>query len=298
MIELNLLKYLDLSFSEIYQIEHGEIEQKESIIETEIEKKEVGKKLPTSFLLLALALVIAIIIVVILYFAFFNKKDASPIKKTTVKKEKIHKKYNPEFNKKYKKIGSITFIDEPINTDNKTEKKSNKYDKPEIKKENIKVSPKKEIKKSNIVKPIKHKQNNKTSKTKPITYKYYASYENINKNELIYLKKKLKAKRLLYEVEKTKLIVKKYFYLYKQDKKGKKKIAERNVTFIKKFSNKNSALNYAKKYNIPAIILIKNEKERLYFIKVYPFSNQRNAINFVKKNKFKGKIVKIIKFTS
>jgi uncharacterized protein (UPF0333 family) len=267
MIEIDLLKYHNLSQSEIHELENNETELKKG--QLDIEEKEVRKEFPTSFLILAILL---FFIAIALYFTFFDNQNINS----------LIKKDGKNIIKEVKQTNNIS-TDTSIFVDNQSEKTN--FTEDTIKTDN----------KTKIINPsvTSVDQNSHINKIK-----FSVLFEDINKDELVLLKKLLKSKNLKYEVDRTKLIENKIYRLYKQDPKGKEKLLDRNVVYIKTFLNRDKAVEYAKKNNFSAIILVKNKKERHYFIRVYPFLDQKDAENFIKKNKFEGKTIKVIKFSS
>lgn len=292
MTELNLLNYINLSNSEIYQIECGEIEPDEEN-EQKSEKKWVGFKLPT-YLLFAGAALLLITVIIIVYFSFMtpdtiSDNDTMP-DNISLKKDNITKEFITGIKQKFQKVGSITFKEEKELPVNKQPIPPKKITIKQLKKKPI---VKKQVKM--ITLPV-----NSTKKiTKPIKTKlttpYFALYENLSRQELIKLKKKVKRSQLSYSVDKTKMVSRTIWKLYKQDPNGTKKIAERSVIFIRTFNTKTLAVNYAKQNKMKAIIVSKELEERFYFISVSPFSSQKNAVKFVKNTPFLKKSVRIIK---
>ncbi len=119
MTEINLLKYLNLNFAEIHQLEHEVADENENIDKT----KKAGKKFPVFLLISIIGISILIGILIFIYFFII-----SPDEKTPEKSQKKQKQQKIELieNKKFKKIGSISFIDnKTANTNTNTNTNTN-----------------------------------------------------------------------------------------------------------------------------------------------------------------------------
>lgn len=292
MTDINLLKYLNLSHSEIYQIEHGDVteDQSEQVTLQQQKQKKLGKKLPSYFLYLA-GLILAIILGIILYFSLFTEEEAA-LTTNINQKDNVTIEKKPQLiqNKEFKPIGTITFSKEqpkkpepqPIKKPTPKPVKPKKIVKPKPQKKMVTPKP--------VPKPAPIK------KSKPmVKVDHYVAYLDISRNELIKLKKVVQQSNKKYIVDRTKLKKKTLWQLYKRDANGTKVIADRKVKFIKSFNTKDLAVNYAKKHNVPAIILSKKTEERFYFINVYPFTSKQDANKFKKRTTFIKKSVKIHK---
>lgn len=298
MTELNLLNYINLSQSEIYQIEHDEIEQTQENTESK-SFSLVGINIPTTFLFAGIGVCLTLAIAVVIYFSLTQETplndNATTADNAILDNATIPDKDASRFTKEFVTVGSISFKEEATET---IEKKTPPAKSKPKKAVNKKQQTKKQLKMP-PVKTITLAANTKKSpQTKPVNIKstpHYAVFDDISRQELIQLKKKVKQKRLSYSVAKTKLRTNKVWQLYRQDPAGKKRIADRSVIFIKNFNKKDSAVTYAKKHQIPAIIISKEIEERYYFINVYPFSSQKTAISFSKSTAFPKKSVRIIK---
>lgn len=268
MIQINLLKYFDKSFSEIYQIEHGEIEEQKP-------KKSRSKVLLFFYALILCLLIVALVLTVKV---FTNKEEKHNLK---VKSKSVNKKnkgnINNKFdnisknkeNEKYVKIGELELLpnnkskisSKAINTgkDNKKFNNNNVAAKQSVEKKNKTASQKKSKKLSFIIKRVDYSN---LKRIKSVASKHGKS--------LVILRK--------YAIKTP------VWLLYKIDSSSKKYIAGKPVVFLKQFVDKESAISYAKKYHLRAVIKKEYKEKVLYDIKISGFHNRKEIESFKLKN--------------
>lgn len=287
MIEIDLLKYFDKSFSEIDEILHS----KKGIYEQEEEKDEltsvIKQKKKKSYALTYLTFAALFIIAGLTGYKFYNiikqnlvtltpheektnKQTIPPIKASepTPEKETI-----PTYKLEGEDvvIGTIEFLGENL---------------PPIAINNIKIKENTEVKLSRspqteIKSDIEKKES--TKKEMPAISTYSVKLYYIDSNILENIKKKLQShpdKKLSILGKNTKGITK--WYLYKPTKGTKNFIGSREVAFIKSFNSKYDAINYAKKQNISAIIVKKSIGDISYDLTISGFNSIQDVLDFIK----------------
>jgi hypothetical protein len=283
MVEINLLKFFDKSFSEIDELLHGkqqrnETEEKEEL--TSVIKQKKKKSHALTYLILAT-------LFIVISFSGYKFYELIKSNLVTVSNEGVKNSAKPgppaqpkeapkeenliaedTINGEDIVIGSIEFIDENITTasidkallDNNSEVSLQGNSKPKI-----------------------EAKNEKPLKTEPIKTTYTLKLYYINDQTLDRIKKKLQSnpnKKLKILGKNSKTITK--WFLYKPTKGTNQFIGSREVAFIKSFVSKNEAIEFAKRRNIPAIIVKKSEREISYDLTINNFSSRDEAFQFIK----------------
>lgn len=284
MIEIDLLKFFDKSFSEIDELLHS----KQSINNAEEEKEEltsvIKEKKKKSSVLVYLTAAALFIIVGFTGYKFYeliksnlvtlpqqeteNKEaQAPPTQPEEIPKDKSIITENT-MNEEDIVIGTIEFVNENItpvplvNTslDNKS------------------TVPLQDKTESKIAVADKEPQ-----KPEPIKATYTLKLYYVNNQTLNSIKKKLQhypdyKLKILGKNSKTKT----KWFLYKPTKGTNQFIGSREVAFIRSFDSKEEAIAYAKRNNMPAIIVKKSEREISYDITINNFKSSNEAYNFIK----------------
>ena len=280
MVELNLLKYLKLNFAEIHQFEH-------EIIKVD-ETKKTGKKFPVFLLTAIIGLLILIGIGVSTYMFVLSPNNNKQVKKV----KKATKKVSLIENDKFKKIGSIKVLDKKPNTNTNTNTNTN--EKPvKIKKQVIKKKTDIKPKTQKIIVESTLKEKKPVKKIIPVTYNIIC--KDIRTSEYKRIKKYAKSKKLKINIIKTHSTHHKIWVVFKPDHRGKKTLLDKKVKYITSFKTQNNAIKYAKKKNIPAIIVSKNLIKKYYNIKILGFKTEKDVKNFINIFHLSKKSVKIIK---
>jgi hypothetical protein len=280
MIELNLLKFLDKSFSEISEILHSEkldVTPKSEDLE-EARPYEVAKRakkksrtavFASSFFIILLALIMMI------FLSDYHKKEA-------VNKEEKKRAATINIvteNKSLDKaadiivIGSIEFID----------------DIPEI----VKTNEQTNTLKKDIVKTRVGRVTSKPSPVKAINT-CNATVLNIDENTFYKIKKEImQSDNLKVGVFKKHVKSSTVWEVYKPAKGTKKFIAGREVSLVKSFQKKESAINFAKKNVKPAVIKKEIKIYTTFDITINNFESQKDALDFLKKFNINRNKIKI-----
>jgi hypothetical protein len=283
MVEINLLKFFDKSFSEIDELLHAKkelngTEEKEELTTVIKQKKKRAPALTylilaTFFVILSFTgykfyeLIKSNLVTVSHEEVKNNTKPAPPTKPRETPKEE-RSIVEDTINGEDIVIGSIEFIDENITTSSIDKALLDNNSKLSLQSEK---EPKIETK------------NEKPLKTEPTKTTYTLKLYYVDSQILERIKKKLQAnpdKKLKILGQNSKIITK--WLLYKPTKGTNQFIGSREVSFIKSFNNKNEAIAYAKRRNIPAIIVKRSEREISYDLTINNFSSRDEAFQFIK----------------
>ncbi|MBZ4671954.1 hypothetical protein LF845_04270 [Deferribacterales bacterium Es71-Z0220] len=290
MIEINLLKYLNKSFSEIYEIEHS--------VEVQPHKKKKFS-LFTIYLISGSILLIGAIIVTTMLILREPKGEekvktfpGNIIVDNTSKKDKAVSEY--------KVIGTIN-INDNISTNEantakthteatKSEPKTTNKDKIINSKavqplQNVKTAPKAKPHVKNI---SEQKQDKNT--TKPF---YTISIENIDYKTYNLLLKNIKGKTI--KITKRWTINTKTWDVYVQENGTKEYIGGHEVKKIKTFKSKDEAIIFAKKLSQKVIIKSKDAKINYFNIEISNFNSVDEAKIYARNINISGKVLKILK---
>lgn len=284
MIEIDLLKFFDKSFSEIDEILH----RKQNFNEVFEEKEELSsivKQKKKSFILKYLTLTTIIIIISFTGYKFYElikhnlvtippkkvkNEQEQPLTNTKSLEVTPHKNITPSYTVHGEDIviGTIEFLGKnlpPLSIDNTTHNAKTK----------VPIVPKIENKDK--------EQQKQLSTTTPEKNLYNVKLYYIDNHVLEDIKRKLQS----YPGIELKILGKNRgsdtkWDLYKPTKGTNKYIGSREVAFIKTFNNKNEAIRFAKSRNIPAIIVKKSDVKITYDLLISNFHSKEEALDFVK----------------
>ncbi|MGB9731526.1 MULTISPECIES: hypothetical protein [Calditerrivibrio] len=296
MIKLNLLRFLDKSFSEIYQITHGEIEYKEEEYDSiEISEEEPKEQKPTQNnrkkLILVLSVVLGTVLllssVILVYFYYQTKVIEKQIaaKKTTLSHnekgqkpkstDNIHKEvesYNELSD--FKPIGEIVFEEEKNRLANNSELSN--FPK------NVKSDNKTEAKSTQKKDDIKQ-------------YRYNLVIEDCYPGEIEKIKLALKDTNLSYistEKGKIKLVV---YKAYKYAEKSDLYIGNKPVNFLGYFYSKDEAVSFLRENSLKGIVTSKMEEVTVYKVEITYFNSESEISQFLVKTKLNNKKIRVDK---
>lgn len=296
MIKLNLLRFLDKSFSEIYQITHGEIEYKEEeydSVEISEEEPKEGKHLQNNRkkLIVVLSVVLGAVLlfssVILVYFYYQTKvieKQIAAKKNTLSPEEKIqkpkpadniHKEVEPynELND-FKPIGEIVFEeDKNIVANNST---LSNYQKNET------------VDNKTEAKYTQKKDDNKQ-------HKYSLVIEDCYPGEIEKIKSVIKDTNLSYvstEKGRVKLVV---YKAYKYTEKSDVYIGNKPVNFLGYFYNKDEAVSFLRENSLKGIVTSKMEEVIVYKVEITPFNSESEISQFLVKTKLNNKKISVEK---
>ncbi|MCX8083703.1 MAG: hypothetical protein N3C60_02150 [Calditerrivibrio sp.] len=284
MIRLNLLRFFDKSFSEIYQITHGEIQlqEEEEVLESteQVESVPTPKKKVSRLLIYSLTGFSVLLIVSASVFGYFYYKMLQ-LKKEVEKKKQIVEQVNnkkPPVTKpndnvtsvdndtaefaEFKVIGEIVFIDEE-----KDKKKTV---------DNISSVRK-------IDNDTKDKAIDKPYLSSDTKSNYQLVIEDCYPGELDRIKAALKDGKLSYsskEVERLKMVV---YKAYKYTDKSDVYIGNKPVLFLGYFYSKEEAVNFLRENSIKGVITSKQEEVIKYHVTVGSFSKEDEVYSFLAK---------------
>lgn len=283
--KINLLRYFDKSFSEIYQIEHGEIpHEDEEAFDKSIESNEhtaIKAKLNTTkryklalYLLMGLVL-LGLIAGGFVYYKVYttkeklNKKQAlEETQKKVVPMDNTAKtKSNEAQDTEFKKIGEILFLEETQeNINQKTKTKSE---------------------------GIAGNEHKSTPQSENIKQLYTIIIEEVYEGELEKIKLFLPEYKVNLEThlkEKTKKVV---YKAYKYTDKSKTYIGNKPVVYVGSFYDKTEAVNFLRSLLQTGVITSKMEDVAVYEVKISGFKSESEISAFITKAKLKGKKVNI-----
>ncbi len=284
MIEIDLLKFFDKSFSEIDEILHRKKDVNEAIDEKEELTSIIKQKRKKSYIFVYLTLAALIVVIGFTGFKFYelikynlvtlpseelknNKNQISTSSKPTeiTPDENIVSDYTVKGEDIV--IGTIEFVGEnlPAISLNDTNNNVKKPESPRIaKNDNIDLQNKQLPKSTQI----------ETTYSVKLYYVDPQILDNIKRKIQSYPGKKIK---ILGKNSKTKTI----WNLYKPTKGTNKFIGSLEVTFIKSFNSKEEAIRFAKTKNIPAIIVKKSRNIISYDLMINNFSDRKEASEFI-----------------
>lgn len=286
MIEINLLKYLDKSFSEIYEIEHSVQEQPQ-------------KKKKISFLKLYIVTgsVLLLLAIIVTFYLIIHEKPSQEANNISIQKLPMSDNYSNTINKKeeYKIIGTINVSDNEKS--NNLASKNNDNSKTDTKKiEKLNDTKNKDIVATEKTEPIlpKKTDNSNNQKIKNISSSIYVILiDNISDNELRILKSSIKDKKIsiINSLKKNEKI----WELYIPASGTKTFIGQHEVKKIEEFRTKDDAIKYAKKLNEKVFIKSKENIIRYHTVQISDFQNINEAKKYTEKITLKGKVLKILK---
>jgi hypothetical protein len=311
MIEIDLLKYFDKSFSEIDELLHNKIETQEDFNEKDELTTVIDKGKRKSALLKYLVFSVLIIVISFSGFKFYQliKSNLKTIpqqesKITTetniIKSDESLQQKSENVDTKSKTdnndvivLGTIELLGEnlpPLSTDNLSKEKDRQIPTKPTKNQNIEI-PNREHKnlESNAEKE------NKETPEKRVNKNFYIKLYYIDTQALENIKNKLKSyskKELKILGKNTKNIAQ--WYLYKPTKGTNYFIGNREVALIKTFNNKNEAIRFAKDNHIPAIIVKKSKNEISYDLIITGFDSKSEANEFIKPFKINKNKIRIL----
>lgn len=280
MIEINLLKYLNKTFSEIYEIEHQVIFDEEK-----------PKKISFSKIYIIFGTVLLVVAIIVTYFLILNDVERTHQTKKSLKKiDNLSTKIdNTEKSmveiEGFKPIGTIEFKKKTVSNNNK--------DKEEVirnKLETKRKQPEPISKKPELVR--KEKLLTKTSQHQESVNKYAIVIEKLTEKEFFLLKNRiknrsLKENKIVEDIEKWQVFV---------EKKGTNNfIGQLEVKLEKEFSDRDSAVNFAKSLD-KKVVVKKDVYDKIsYNIEIAYFDSVQEAKNYISSLGIKGKVIKLIK---
>ncbi|MEF3255893.1 MAG: hypothetical protein K6348_10120 [Deferribacterales bacterium] len=294
MLRLNLLRYFDKSFSQIYQIEHGEIAPESDDIVSEHETTDVVNEKTKSYnkkYLKIAAIVMTFLFLITSGVAFFfyykikqlekeiaqrqvqqkvnHEPKIKPIPKDNQHGDDINKDKINEEDIDFVKIGTIQFLEEnPI--DNEEKKVAN------IKEENNKT----------VVKDTKKDHKNDTGVQNVI---FQLVIDKIYQGEIDRLKKYLSDFKVSYQSVskgKEKLTV---YKAYRYVNRSNVYLGDKPVELLAIFYNKEEAINFLRGILQKGVITSKVEEVEVYEIIISSFKSETEVSNFIEKTKLKDK---------
>jgi|GEM_PF-2010830 hypothetical protein len=305
MTKINLLTYLDKSFSEIHQIENFGLD------DTEKQSKNFFQNLfQPKYIYTAALLLILLAFAVFAYF-LFTPEETTEINTTGTQettqssKEKI--KTNPS-DEEFEKIGSITFVEDNVSSETvdmvteneestaiqgEPDKKTPNLHEPKKTAETQKASPRE---KEQTTTSKTDTQKNKPEKKKPVkAVEYIIVINDINKEltENIVQAAKQKGLKLHKTISSEKKEV--WWEIYIPSESGKTRIGDVRVTLNKKFKSKEQAVNYAGKISGKVFVKKSVYSYNLYDITVESFKSISDAKQFAKTINAGGNPIKIAK---
>lgn len=280
MIEINLLKYLNKTFSEIYEIEHQVIFDEEK-----------PKKISFSKIYIIFGTVLLVVAIIVTYFLILNDVERTHQTKKSLKKiDNLSTKIdNTEKSmvgiEGFKPIGTIEFKKKTVSNNNK-DKEEVIMDKLETKLK----QPEPISKKPELVR--KEKLLTKTSQHQESVNKYAIVIEKLTEKEFFLLKNRiknrsLKENKIVEDIEKWQVFV---------EKKGTNNfIGQLEVKLEKEFSDRDSAVNFAKSLD-KKVVVKKDVYDKIsYNIEIAYFDSVQEAKNYISSLGIKGKVIKLIK---
>jgi len=290
MTEINLLKYLNKSFSEIYEIEHS--------VEVQPQKKKKFSLFTIYLISGSVLLMGAILMTTLLIFNEPEREEKAKKVSENIVLDNVNKK--DKIVSEYKVIGTINIID---NTSTKQSNPTKVYvqkrksapkitEKENVIKnnanptvQNIKAVPKGKVDNKNISKEIQNK--NKTKKY------YIISIENIDEKSYNLLLKNNKGKHI--KITKKWTINTKTWDVYVQENGTKQYIGGVEVKKIRTFKSKDEAIIFAKKLSQKIIIKSNDQKINYFNVEVSDFNSVDEAKTYAKNINIIGKVLKILK---
>jgi len=288
MININLLKYIDKSLSEIHQIEHFEFDDADDVKNKGLFQNIFQPK----YIYIAASFLIFLALAVFTYFLFAPTKTQT-VEHTVAKTEKIigkNEKEKQTSDEEFKKIGSITFIennisDRPLKTDGKqVESEGIKEDTGEIAPNPQKTQ--KPIKQQMTSQPEKkqttHSKQHIQEKKTVDSVEYIIVINNINEKLINDIAKTAKQNGLQFNKKVSSEKKGTLWKVYTPSESGKTRIGDVRVVLKGKFSSKKQAVNYAKK--IPGKVFVKKSfySYNLYDITIEGFKQINDAKKFAK----------------
>lgn len=316
MTDINLLKYLNMSQSEIHQLENSE----RDVSEESSFANFLSSFSQSKYLYYLSAVFIAAAMVVFGYYMFKEPdktNTAKTVENQTVKAEqKETKESNNLINSNsFRKIGSVSFLDntttekeekikdenKKINVKNDNRTKPEKNSLPENK-SSVKAN-KTVAKKANTdpnQKNIKNAENNtrkniKKQQTKQNKKSYVIIINDINEQtmENIVGTAEKKGLKVSATVSFQKDIVR--WNVYTPSSSGNIKIGSYNTELLKDFKTKGEAVLYAKEVKGRVFVKRTVEKYSFYDIKIGDFKNTGDARSFAETINAGGNVIKIVR---
>lgn len=288
MININLLKYIDKSFSEIHQIEHFEFDAADDAKNKGLFQNIFQPK----YIYIAASFLIFLALAVFTYFLFIPTKTQT-VEHTVAKTAKIIEKNEKEkqtSDEEFKKIGSITFIENNISD------RSLKMDGEQVESEVIKEDTSKiATNPQKTQKPIKQQvtsqpEKKQTTPSKPNiqgektvrSVEYIIEINNINEKLISDIVKTAKQNGLHFNKKVSSKKEETLWKVYTPSESGKTRIGDIRVELKEKFSSKEQAVNYAKKITGKVFIKKSVYSYNLYDITIEGFKQINEAKEFAK----------------
>jgi hypothetical protein len=295
MIEIDLLKFFDKSFSEIDEILHRKEDVSEVIDEKEELTSIIKQRRKKTYIFTYLTIAALIVVIGFTGFKFYELIKYNlvtlPPEKVKNDKEQISTSNKPrettpdvnlvpEYTVKGEDIviGTIEFVGENLPAISLND--TNHVKKPEIpkitKNDNIDL------------------QNKEHPKSTQIETTYSVKLYYVDPQMLDNIKRKIQS----YPDKQIKILgknseIKTIWNLYKPTKGTNKFIGSREVAFIKSFTSKEEAIRFAKTKNIPAIIVKKSRNIISYDLIISNFSDKQEASEFVSSFNINRKHIRI-----
>lgn len=299
MHKINLLRYFDKSFSEIYQIEHGEVapepEELTVVVEDATVPEDVGKEynikkgkfLKIFVYIFSSLLVISFIVVGFVYYKIKSmekeilnknklkqevKKDNDSAKHNLIPKDNGNKKetdsemsLGESFNE-FKQIGSIQFIEDVA------EKNVS-----EINKQTDNVHQIKDDK-------IKNKYNTKSN-----TNTFAIVIDEIYLEEINRLRKLIQEFNVSFQTNLKGKEKKTVYKAYRYVEKSSIYLGEKPVELLAVFYNKDEAVSFLRTISQKGVITSKVEDTNIYEVIISTFKSEGDVSNFIEKANLKNK---------
>jgi hypothetical protein len=281
--KINLLRYFDKSFSEIYQIEHGEIlHENDEVLDKDLEDNEhkaINTRLTSRkrynlalYFLMGLVL-LGLIAGSFVYYKVYTAKEELSKKQTLKQTQKqaipmdntAKTESNEAKDTEFKKIGEILFLEETPENTNQTSK----------------------------AKGITDNQHKNITKGENIKQSYTIIIEKVYEGELDNIKLSLPEYKVNLEThlkERTKMMV---YKAYKYTDKSKTYIGKKPVVYVGSFYDKTDAINFLRSLLQTGVITSKMEDVSVYEVKISGFKSEPEISSFVNKLNLKNKNVKI-----
>jgi len=290
MTEINLLKYLNKSFSEIYEIEHS--------VEVQPQKKKKFSLFTIYLISGSILLMGAILMTILLILKEPEREEKAKTVSENIVLDNVNKK--DKIVSEYKVIGTINIIDNistkqsnPTEVDvQKTKSALKTTEKEKVIKnnvnptvQNIKAVPKAKVDNKNISKEIQNKNTTKQY--------YIISIEDIDDKSYSLLLKNNKGKHI--KITKKWTINTKTWDVYVQENGTKQYIGGVEVKKIKTFKSKDEAIIFAKKLSRKIIIKSNDHKINYFNVEISDFNSVDEAKAYAKNINIRGKVLKILK---
>lgn len=303
MHRVNLLRYFDKSFSEIYQIEHGEVVPEaedltvvtgdEDAPEHIVKKQGISKSkfLKIFIYIISLLLVILSVIGGFVYYKIKSiekeianknklkeevKKQSDSVKHEAVPKDNGNNKEDnldgllDESLKEFKQIGSIQFIEDI--TVNKLSETDQQIDK-----------------KTDNVEPMRDEKIKKKNNVKSNENAFAIIIDEIYLEEINRLKKFISEFNVSFQTNLKGKEKKTLYKAYRYVEKSSTYLGEKPVELLAVFYNKDEAVSFLRTISQKGVITSKVEDTYIYEVTISTFKSEEDLSNFINKANLKNK---------